>query len=111
RRVYSPETAGRFPLRWLAVTPELVRQGSATGTPAPQLAERLLREDPQTDPAALDAMLAAIEPRVLIPAHPYEADQLAADPATAGLFTSDAVVDLGPLGSPYLPTTSVRTVY
>ncbi|NEE03865.1 IucA/IucC family protein [Phytoactinopolyspora halotolerans] len=111
RRVYSPETGGRFPLRWLAIEPELVRHDSATGTQAPDLAEQLLRSDPHTDTATLDAMITAVGPRVLLPAHPFEADRLAADPTTAELFDSGAVVDLGVLGSAYLPTTSIRTVY
>jgi siderophore synthetase component len=111
RRRYSPETGGRFRLHWLAVTTHLVRHASAVGTPAPELTEELLRKDPGTDLGALDAMMDAVGPRILIPAHPYEADRLASDPATASLFDTEAVVDLGPLGSPYLPTTSVRTVY
>ncbi|TDE13072.1 IucA/IucC family protein [Jiangella asiatica] len=109
---YSPEPGGRFPLRWLAVAADLVRHASALETPAPRLAEALLRDDPAVDPAALDATLKAVgDDRVLLPAHPYEADRLAAAPETAGLFASGDVVDLGPWGSPYLPTTSVRTVY
>ncbi|AYY14608.1 IucA/IucC family siderophore biosynthesis protein [Actinobacteria bacterium YIM 96077] len=111
RQLYSPELAGRFPLRWLAVEPDLVRHASATGTPAPELAKQLLRTDPSTDVAALDAMTGAVGERIILPAHPFEADRLAADPATAHLFATEAVVDLGTFGSPYLPTTSVRTVY
>ncbi|WP_169738804.1 IucA/IucC family protein [Jiangella gansuensis] len=112
RQRYSPETGGRFPLRWLAVSADLIRHGSAVDTPAPLLAEALLREDPAVDSAALDATLGAVGgDRMLLPAHPYEADRLATAPETADLFDSGAVVDLGEWGSPYLPTTSVRTVY
>lgn len=111
RRAFSPEAGARFAVHWLAVEPHLVRHASATDAQAPELAERLLRTDPATDLNALDAMLAEVGPRVLLPAHPFEAAHLAADPATAGLFDAGSVVDLGPLGSPYLPTTSVRTVH
>ncbi|MDN5856410.1 MAG: IucA/IucC family siderophore biosynthesis protein, partial [Actinomycetia bacterium] len=110
RRTYSPETAGRFPLRWLAVEPGLVRQGSASVQSASALAELLLRTDPQTDSAALERALRPLGSRVLMPAHPYQAEHLASEPATADLFDSGAVVDLGAWGSRYLPTTSVRTV-
>ena len=110
RRTYSPETAGSFPLRWLAVEPDLVHQDSATVQPASGLAERLLRTDPQTNAAALERTLRPLGSRVLMPAHPYQADHLATDPATADLFESGAVVDIGAWGSHYLPTTSVRTV-
>lgn len=112
RRQYAPELGGRFPLRWLAVDTDIVRHASAVGTPAPQLTEQLLRDDPATDGHALDATLRGVGARrVLLPAHPFEADRLAADPATATLFDDGAVVDLGPWGSPYAPTTSVRTVH
>ncbi|RIQ21876.1 IucA/IucC family protein [Jiangella rhizosphaerae] len=112
RRRYSPETGGRFALRWLAVDRDLVRHRSALDTPAPELAEALLRDDPSVDPAALRATRDAVGgDRILLPAHPYEADRLAADPLTADLFDTGAVVDLGAWGAPFLPTTSVRTVY
>lgn len=110
RRTYSPETAGRFSLRWLAVDPRLVRQDSAALESASTLAELLLRTDPHTDSAALEGALRPLGSRVLMPAHPYQADHLASEPATADLFESGAVVDIGAWGSPYLPTTSVRTV-
>ncbi|MBB5787755.1 IucA/IucC family protein [Jiangella mangrovi] len=109
---FSPETGGRFALRWLAADRSLVRHGSALDTPAPELAAALLRGDPAVDLASLRATLDAVGgDRVLLPAHPYEADRLAADPQTAELFDTGAVVDLGAWGSPFLPTTSVRTVY
>jgi len=110
RRVYSPETAGRFRLRWLAVEPGLVRAGSASAQSAHELAETLLRTDSQTDSAVLDRALRPLGGRVLMPAHPYQVEHLANDPVAADLFDSGAVVDLGTWGSPYLPTTSVRTV-
>lgn len=109
---YSPETAGRFPLHWLAVDPEWVHHDSATGTSAIEMARRLVESDPRIDPAALDRRLAetGLGGRVLMPAHPWEAAYLALDGATADLFDSGVVVDLGPLGSDVVPTTSVRTV-
>ncbi|WP_116949451.1 IucA/IucC family protein [Jiangella endophytica] len=112
RQRFSPETGGRFALRWLAVDRDLVRHGSALDVPAPELAAALLRDDPAVDQGALAATRDAVGgDRILLPAHPYEADRLAADPLTADLFDSGAVVDLGAWGAPFLPTTSVRTVY
>ncbi|MEA2149455.1 MAG: hypothetical protein QOD69_1285 [Solirubrobacteraceae bacterium] len=109
---YAPETAAQFQLHWLAVDPGIVEHDSATGTPAPELAERLLRDDPGTDVAALDAALEGLGERVLIPAHPWEIEYLAAhDKVVAALVEDRQIVDLGPLGSPVTPTTSVRTVY
>jgi siderophore synthetase component len=111
-RAYSPEAAARFALHWLAVAPGLVDHDSATGTPAPVLAERLLRDDPAVDDAALDAALADLGERVLLPVHPWELAYLREhDAIVAALLEDGALVDLGPLGSPVAPTTSVRTVY
>ncbi len=109
---YAPETEARFQLHWLAVDADLVEHDSATGTPAPQLAERLLRDDPAVDGAALDAALEGLGERILIPAHPWELAYLRAhDSVVAALLEDGQIVDLGPLGSPATPTTSVRTVY
>ena len=110
-RAYSPELAARFQLHWLAVDPGLVEHDSATGTPAPQLAEALLRDDPEVDGGALDAALAGLGERVLLPVHPWELQHLRGhDAVVAALLQDDALVDLGPLGSPVAPTTSLRTV-
>ena len=109
---YAPETQAQFQLHWLAVDPGIVEHDSATGTPAPELAERLLRDDPVTDAAALDAALEGLGERVLIPAHPWEIAHLSdTDPVVAALIDDGQIVDLGPFGSPVTPTTSVRTVY
>jgi siderophore synthetase component len=109
---HAPEMAAEFQLHWLAVDAGLVEHDSATGTPAPELAERLLRDDPAVDEAALDAALDGLGERVLIPAHPWELDHLRAhDRVVGALLEAGEIVDLGPLGSPVTPTTSVRTVY
>ena len=106
---YAPELGARFALHWLAVRASAVEHDSATGTPAPQLAERLLRDDPAVDVGALDAALAG--DRVLVPAHPWELAHLRAhDPDVAALLADGTIVDLGPLGAPVTPTTSLRTV-
>lgn len=102
RRAYAPEAAAAFPLHWFAADPALVRHDSAAGAPAPELARALLAPD--------DIPLAATD-RVLLPAHPWEAAHLRADPALGDLFASGAVEHLGPLGPPVRPTTSVRTVH
>lgn len=93
---YAPELRPQFPLHWLSVDERRVVHDSATGTPAPQLAEALRGER-------------APHGRVLLPVHPWEAGFLAR--AAAELFQSGAVIDLGPAGAPVTPTSSVRTVY
>jgi siderophore synthetase component len=84
---YAPELQPRFSLHWLAVDERRVDHDSALAAPATEL-------------------LGAAHPhgRILIPAHPWEAGYLAR--ACNELFE-----DLGPLGEPYTPTSSVRTLY
>ena len=111
-KAYAPETAARFQLHWLAVDAGLVEHDSATGTPAPLLAERLLRDDPAVDAGALDDALAGLGERILLPVHPWELGHLRrSDAVVAALLQDGALVDLGPLGGPVAATTSVRTVY
>jgi siderophore synthetase component len=108
---YAPEAQARFALRWLAVDPVLVEHDSATGTPAPELTERLLREDRAVDGAALDAALADLGPRVLLPVHPWELEHLRAQEPLAALLDDGRIVDLGALGSEVTPTAALDTVY
>ena len=108
---FAPESQARFALRWLAVDPALVEQDSATGTPAAELIEQLLREDPAVDSEALDAVLAQLGPRVLLPVHPWELEHLREQKVVADLMADGRIADLGAMGSEVTPTTSVATVY
>ena len=108
---YAPERQARFALRWLAVDPSLVEQDSATGTSAAELTERLLRGDPAVDGDALDAALADLGERVLLPVHPWEFAHLRDREPVCALLAAGLIVDLGELGSEVTPTTSMRTVY
>jgi siderophore synthetase component len=108
---YAPEAQGRFALRWLAVDPALVRSDSATDASAAALTERLLRDDPAVDGAALDAALADLGERVLLPVHPWELEHLRGDKLVAGLLEDGRIADLGALGSEVTPTASLATVY
>jgi len=108
---YAPEAQARFALRWLAVDPALVEHDSATGTPAAELTERLLRDDPAVDVAALDAALADLGPRVLLPVHPWELEHVREQQVVAALLADGRIADLGALGSEVAPTTSLSTVY
>ncbi len=108
---YAPESQAHFALRWLAVDPALVEHDSATGTPAPQLTEALLRDDPSVDGAALDAALAGLGERVLLPVHPWELAHLRDTAPVSGLIADGRIAELGELGSAVTPTASMRTVY
>ncbi|CAN5260877.1 IucA/IucC family siderophore biosynthesis protein [soil metagenome] len=108
---YAPETQARFALRWLAVDPALVQSDSADGASAAELTERLLRDDPAVDGAALDAVLADLGDRVLLAVHPWELERLRGQKVVAGLIEDGRIVDLGALGSDVTPTASPATVY
>ena len=81
RRIYSPEAQGPFfPLRWLAVDPWALvsprqrhRYRCSRGSPGSSCAA--IR---RVDQAALSRRLAGLGRRLLLPAHPWEADHLAA---------------------------------
>ncbi|GII57026.1 iron transporter [Planotetraspora thailandica] len=86
--LHAPEAHARFPLRLLAVRADLVStHGDAT---------------------ALDALGAAPPGYTLLPAHPWQADLLAAELREP--LADGRLIDLG-YTHPVTPTSSVRTVY
>ncbi|MGI5132672.1 IucA/IucC family protein [Pseudonocardia sp. CA-107938] len=87
-RRWSPEARTAFPLHWFAVRDDLVQEWSI----GPSLIDELAPEVPDGHRA--------------LPLHPWQARMLAPElAARAGL------VDLGPGGPPWHPTSSVRTLY
>ncbi|KUN16626.1 iron transporter [Streptomyces antibioticus] len=104
-QLYSPELRGAFPLHWIAVAPSLLAADSAWTErgrliPAPQLTAGLAGSG-----------LALPEGHAALPLHPWQLRGVRHDPATAALFDSGLLRDLGPHGSPWHPTSSVRTVH
>jgi siderophore synthetase component len=95
--VLAPELRGRFPLHWYAARREVVTTGSA-GLDV----ERLLR--------GLAADVRVPDGLVPVPAHPWQAARLRARPAAAALLDTGDLLDLGPAGPSWWPTSSVRTV-
>ncbi|MYV39274.1 iron transporter [Streptomyces sp. SID1328] len=104
-RQYAPELRGSFPLHWMAVAPSLLASESAwteRGRPLP--AAQLLRRLAGTDLPLPDGYSA-------LPLHPWQARDVRHRPPVAALLNSGLLRDLGPLGSPWHPTSSVRTVH
>lgn len=102
---YSPESHGSFPLHWLAVAPCLLATDSAwteRGRLVP--AGRLVRSLAGTGLELPDGYTA-------LPLHPWQAREVRHRPAVAALLDSGLLRDLGPLGAPWHPTSSVRTVH
>ncbi|MEU4108147.1 IucA/IucC family protein [Streptomyces sp. NPDC027717] len=104
-RQYAPESRGSFPLHWWAVAPSLLASDSAwteRGRPVP--ADRLMRQLAGT-------LLPLPEGYGALPLHPWQARDARHRAPVAALLDSGHLRDLGPLGSPWHPTSSVRTVH
>ncbi|MFE9449838.1 IucA/IucC family protein [Streptomyces sp. NPDC006739] len=104
-RLYSPELRGSFPLHWMAVASSLLATDSAwteRGRPLPaaHLTERLA-----------DTALPLPDGYAALPLHPWQARDVRHREQTALLLDSGLLRDLGPAGSPWHPTSSVRTVH
>lgn len=102
---YSPELRGSFPLHWLAVAPSLLATDSAwteRGRPvaAPLLTARLAGPG-----------LPLPDGHAPLPVHPWQLRQLRHRPGTAELLDAGLLRDLGRHGTPWHPTSSVRTVH
>ncbi|MFG2474442.1 IucA/IucC family protein [Streptomyces fagopyri] len=103
--LYSPELRGSFPLHWMAVAPSLLASDSAwteRGRPvrAQQLTVRLA-----------GAGLPLPDGYAALPLHPWQMGEVRHRPGTAALLDAGLLRDLGPYGSPWHPTSSVRTLY
>nr|WP_314410853.1 IucA/IucC family protein [Streptomyces sp. DSM 40484] len=104
-RLYSPELRGSFALHWMAVAPSVLATDSAwteRGRPvaAGQLTARLAGTG-----------LRLPEGYAALPMHPWQLREVHRRPDTANLLTAGLLRDLGPHGSPWHPTSSVRTLY
>jgi siderophore synthetase component len=97
-RAYAPELRGSFPLHWFAAAPAIVSSDSALSRTAIDIVSTL---DDVGTPAGM----------VAIPAHPWQAADLVRRPAAAEAIRDGLLVDLGPAGRPWFPTSSLRTVY
>ncbi|MDI2128640.1 IucA/IucC family protein [Yinghuangia seranimata] len=96
---YAPELRGNFPLHWFAVHHDLVTQDCTRDTTAAALL------------AELSDGLVGPTDHVLLPAHPWQARDLAQRPGIRALLDVALLRDLGPFGPAWHPTSSVRTVY
>ncbi|MFD4568484.1 IucA/IucC family protein [Streptomyces sp. NPDC058467] len=104
-RLYSPELRGSFPLHWMAVAPSVLAADSAWTergrlVPAEQLTTRLA-----------GAGLSLPDGYAALPLHPWQMREVRHRRDTAALLDAGLLQDLGPQGSPWHPTSSVRTVY
>ncbi|WP_413761327.1 IucA/IucC family protein [Streptomyces sp. MMBL 11-3] len=104
-RLYSPELRGSFDLHWMAVAPSVLATDSAWTergrlVPADRLTARLA-----------GAGLRLPDGHAALPMHPWQLREVRRRPETAELLDAGLLRDLGPYGSPWHPTSSVRTLY
>ncbi|MFF6998315.1 IucA/IucC family protein [Streptomyces sp. NPDC008313] len=104
-RLYSPEVRGSFPLHWMAVAPSLLAGDSAwtergRAVPAERLTARLAGDT-----------LTLPDGHAALPVHPWQLRQMRHRPEVTALLDAGLLKDLGPHGSPWHPTSSVRTLY
>jgi siderophore synthetase component len=107
---YSPELQASFPLHYFRAHGSLVREGSALR----KTATALIKGELHGDPAVSEEFKAAYcgeDGYSLVPAHPWQAEFLLRRPEVRRLIGKGSLEHLGPVGSPYSPTSSVRTVY
>ncbi|CAN7262741.1 IucA/IucC family siderophore biosynthesis protein [Bosea sp. LjRoot9] len=107
-RRFSPEYGQGFALHWWSVSPGIVLQGSSRGQAASEMAASLAIDDPAMEPAIRRQV---DEGRVLLPMHPWQASQLMLDPAITRLMTAGDIRALGPAGSNWHATSSLRSIH
>ncbi|WP_327682717.1 IucA/IucC family protein [Kitasatospora sp. NBC_00458] len=94
-RAYAPETRAAFRLRHLAVRSELTA-GTSTDPDVTHL---------------LDGLAPVPAGYRLLPAHPWQYQLIEDHPLLRGALARGDVLDLGPGGTPFAATASVRTLY
>ncbi|MFG2129587.1 IucA/IucC family protein [Streptomyces sp. NPDC048751] len=105
-RLYSPESRGSFPLRWLSVAPSVLATDSAwtergRAVPAAQLTARL----------AGDGLPPLPDGYAALPLHPWQLREVRQRPDVAAMLDARLLRDLGAQGPPWHATSSVRTVH
>ncbi|WTP28360.1 iron transporter [Streptomyces sp. NBC_00203] len=105
-RLYSPELRGSFPLHWMAVAPSVLGADSAwTERGRPVSAEQLTARLAGGGLSLPGGFTAAL------PLHPWQMREVRHRTETAALLDAGLLQDLGAQGTPWHPTSSVRTVY
>lgn len=105
RERYAPESGAELPLRWFAVH----RDFASFRCVAELSEERLLVEELGDQLAELRAPLATPDDYVLVPVHPWQADEILGT-LYAGELAEGTVVPLGESRDHYVPHQTVRTL-
>ena len=108
---YSPETKAEFQIVYFLANPTLVLENSAREKAiTAELREELVANGFITP--QLQIILDSHKDWKLIPIHPWEASYLKKNNASVKKFIfENKIIEIGPLGPLYTPTSSVRTLY
>lgn len=107
-RRFAAEYGRGFALHWWSVSPEIAIEGNSRGLAASDMAARLAIDDPAMETAVREQ---ATSGRVLLPMHPWQASRLMLDPAITRLMKAGHIQTLGPAGSCWYATSSLRSIY
>lgn len=108
--IFSPERKGAFQLHYFLAKEELVEEDSA----APQTATSMIKEELKRDPLVSEAFKSKYcrkDRDSLVPVHPLQARKLLGREDVQYQIASGKLSYLGPQGSDFYPTSSVRTLY
>ncbi|MBW6422581.1 hypothetical protein KX729_14075 [Rhizobium sp. XQZ8] len=100
---YAPELRGQFQLHYFAAKHADIREASARGLQASEIIRSGL--------GACADQLDIASDECLIPMHPLQAEALLFDPDVQAMQRDGQLRHLGPAGSLFTATSSVRTVY
>jgi len=108
--IYSPELKGKFALHYFRAHSSIVAEGSTLEKSATELIKAELLADVEVS-EAFKKQYCGEDEYSLIPVHPWQATWLKHSPQVKKLLNKGLLEDLGQQGKPYLPTSSIRTVY
>lgn len=109
-RSYAPEFAAAFPLRWMLVHRHSLDAAGTDDLSLRQALNELLASDHDFPEQALTLIENAPE-HLPMPMHPWQASYLLNQPEIRAMLARGDLIDIGEVGAPFLPTSSVRTLY
>ena len=101
---YAPELGASFVLHYFAASPELVAECLPETTGEEMMPAKVLE-------AARQQLGSLRRHYRLMPCHPWQAQYLKNVAEVTELIEAGQLIDLGPLGNPVYPTSSIRTVW
>lgn len=109
-RALTPEFAAAFPLRWMLVHLHRLDAGGTEDLPLRQALKDLIASD-SAFPRQTLTLIENAPAHLPMPMHPWQAEYLLSQPEIKAMVANGDLIDLGEVGSPFRPTSSVRTLH